>query len=134
MPPGMELLKTVTAKVVSGAIALAVVAAGISWWRMDEATRSMLLGGTGKIVAWLGVVLVLPWVTFFVIGRVAKAESNAAGAVLVLAYTLLEVVLLGWLFSWSMPGPTAWTFFAVGGLFAAAYNLFTCDWIAEKVA
>ena len=23
---------------------------------------------------------------------------------------------------------------AVGGLFAAAYNLFTCDWIAEKVA
>ena len=39
MPAGMELLKTVTGKVVSGAVALAVVAAGISWWRMDEATR-----------------------------------------------------------------------------------------------
>ena len=130
----MDLLKTVTAKVVGGAVALAGVAAGISWWRMDEPTRQMLLSGTGKIVAWIGVVLVLPWVTFFVIGRVAKAESNVAGAVLVLAYTLVEVVLLGWLFSWSMPGPTAWTFFAVGGLFAAAYNLFTCDWIAEKMS
>ncbi len=130
----MDLLKTVTGKVVSGAVALAVVAAGISWWRMDDATRQMLLGGTGKIVAWLGVVAVLPWVTFFVVGRVAKAESNLAGAILVLAYTLLEVTLLGWLFGWSMPGPTAWTFFAVAGLFAAAYNLFTCDWIAEKVS
>lgn len=129
----MDLLKTVTGKIVSGAVALAVVAAGISWWRMDEPTRQMLLSGTGKIVAWIGVVLVLPWVTFFVIGRVAKAESNLAGAILVLAYTVLEVALLGWLFGWSMPGPTAWTFFAVGGLFAAAYNLFTCDWIAEKV-
>ncbi len=128
----MDLLKTVTGKIVSGAVALAVVAAGISWWRMDEPTRQMLLSGTGKIVAWMGFVLVLPWVTFFVIGRVAKAESNLAGAVLVLAYTILEVALLGWLFDWSMPGPTAWTFFAVAGLFAAAYNLFTCDWIAEK--
>jgi hypothetical protein len=130
----MEFLKTVTGKVVSGAVALAVIAAGISWWRMDEATRSALLSGTGKIVGWLLGVLLLPWVTFFVIGRVAKAESNLAGAVLVLAYTLLEVALLGWLFGWSMPGPTAWTFFAVAGLFAAAYNLFTCDWIAEKVS
>jgi hypothetical protein len=130
----MDLLKSATGKVVSGAVALAVIAAGVSWWRMDEATRQMLLGGAGKIVAWLGVVLVLPWVTFFVIGRLARAESNLAGAILVLAYTLVEVALLGWLFDWSMPGPTAWTFFAVAGLFAAAYNLFTCDWIAEKVS
>ena len=130
----MDLLKTVTGKVVAGAVTLAVIAAGISWWRMDEATRQTLLSGTGKIVSWLGVVLVLPWVTFFVIGRVAKLDNNMAGAALVLAYTIIEVALLGWLFGWSLPGPTAWTFFAVAALFAAAYNLFTCDWIAEKVA
>ena len=130
----MELLKSATGKVVSGAVALTVVAGGISWWRMDEATRQMLLAGTGKIVSWLGIVLVLPWVTFFVIGRIAKHDSNAAGAALVLAYTILEAALLGWLFGWSLPGPTAWTFFAVAALFAGAYNLFTCDWIAEKVA
>ena len=128
----MELLKSVTGKVVSGAVALTVIAGGISWWRMDEATRQVLLSGTGRIVSWLGVVLVLPWLTFFVIGRVAKLERNMAGAALVLAYTILEAALLGWLFGWSLPGPTAWTFFTVAALFAAAYNLFTCDWIAEK--
>ena len=39
----MDLLKSVTGKVVAGAVALAVVAAGISWWQMDDATRQMLL-------------------------------------------------------------------------------------------
>ena len=130
----MDLLKTVTGKVVGGAIVLAVVAGGISWWQMDDATRQMLLGGAGRIVAWVGVVLTLPWVTFFVIGRVARLESNLAGGVLVFAYTLIELALLGWLFDWSISGATAWTFVAAGGLLAAVYNLFTCDWIAEKLA
>jgi hypothetical protein len=130
----MDLLKTVTGKVVGGAIALAVVAGGISWWQMDETARQMLLGGAGRIVAWFAIVLTVPWVTFFVIGRVAKLESNFAGGVLVLSYTMIEVGILGWLFDWSIAGPTAWTFVAAGGLLAAVYNLFTCDWIAEKIA
>jgi hypothetical protein len=130
----MDLLKTVTGKVVGAAVALAVVAGAISWWQMDEATRQMLLSGAGRIVAWIGIALTLPWATFFVIGRVARLESNLAGGVLVLTYTLLELALLGWLFDWSIAGVTAWTFVAAGGLLAAVYNLFTCDWIAEKVA
>ena len=129
----MDFLKTVTGKVVSAALALAVVAAAISWWRMDPATRQMLLSGTGRILSWLGVVLILPWATFFVIGKVGRMDSNAAGAVLVGAYTLAEVLLLMWLFNWRLPGATAVTFLLVGALFAAVYNLFTCDWIAEKV-
>ncbi len=113
---------------------MGVTALAISWWRTDAQSRETLLSGTGKIAAWLGVVVLLPWVTFFVIARVAKRESNAAGALLVLAYTSLGVALLGWLFEWSMPGPTGWTFFAVAGLFAAGYNLLACDWIAERLA
>lgn len=129
----MDFLKSVTGKVVTGLVGLAVVAAAISWWQMDEATRHMLLTGTGRITAWFGVVLFFPWVTFAIIGRVAKLDNNTAGAILVGAYTLLELILLLWLFGWSLPGATAWTFAGVGLLFAAAYNLFTCDWIAEKV-
>ncbi|MEO6434971.1 MAG: hypothetical protein ABIP55_04320 [Tepidisphaeraceae bacterium] len=130
----MDLLKTVTGKVVAGAVALAVVAAGISWWRMDDATRQMLLSGTGKIVSWLLIVLLVPWATFFVTTWIAKRESNAAGAGLVAAYTLAEAMLLGWLFDWNMPGMTAWTFLVVGTLFAGVYNLLACDWIAEKLS
>ena len=129
----MDFLKTVTGKIVGGLVGLAVVAAGISWWRMDPATRAMLLGGTGHIVSWLGIVLLIPWATFFVIGWVASFNTNFAGGVLVFAYTLIEAVLLAWLFHWKLASPTAWTFFAVGVLFAGVYNLLVCDWLAERM-
>lgn len=128
----MEFLKTITGKVVTGLIVLGVIAAGISWWQMEPQTREMLVSGAGKILAWLGIVLIMPWVSFAVIGKVARMDSNLAGALLVASYTLVETLLLAWLFNWSLPGATAWTFLIVGMLFAAAYNLFTCDWIAEK--
>ena len=76
----MDFLKSAGGKVLSGVVTLAVVAAGISWWRMDEATRDALLSGTGKVVSWLGIVLLLPWATFFLIGRVGRADSNAVMA------------------------------------------------------
>ena len=129
----MDFLKGIAGKVVTGLVALAVVAAGISWWQMDPATRQSLLSGSGKIVSWAGVVLVVPWAIFFVVARVAKLESNLAGAMLVGALTLLEVLLLVYLFNFSVPTATAWTFIVLGGLLAGVYNLLTCDWIAEKL-
>ena len=129
----MDFLKTVTGKVISGLVSLAVIASGISWWRMDDATKHALLTNTGRIVSWGGIVLLVPWATFFVIGWVAKFQSNLAGGILVMAYTLLESILLGRLFQWSLPGPTAWTFFVVGTLLAGVYNLLACDWLAEKM-
>jgi|SRR5688572_18800979 len=128
----MDFLKTVAGKIITGAVALAVIVAAISWWSMDPETRQMLLTGTGRIVSWLGIVLIVPWATFFLIGKVAKLDSNTAGGLLVGAYTLIEVLVLAWLFEWRIPGPTAWTFLIVGALFAAVYNLLACDWIAEK--
>lgn len=129
----MDFLKSAGGKVISGLVALAVIAAGISWWQMDLATREMLVTGTGRIVAWFAIVLLLPWVSFFLIGRVARLESNGAGAALVVAFTAVEAALLGWLFEWSISGPAAWSFAAAGVLVAGVYNLFACDWIAEKV-
>lgn len=128
----MDLLKTVTGKVIAGMVALAVVAGGISWWQMEPAARDSILTGIGRFAAWLGVVLALPWATFFVIGRIAKLESNLAGALLVIGYTLAEFALLVWLFYASLSGPTTWTFAGAAGLVAGVYNLFACDWIAEK--
>ena len=129
----MDFLKTVTGKVVSGLVALAVIICAVSWYRMDPATKQELISGAGKIFSWLGIVLIVPWLSFAIIGRIAKMQSNLAGAGLVLAITLLEMLLLGWLFTWSIGGRTAWTFVILGGLVAAIYNLLTCDWIAEKV-
>jgi len=113
-------------------VALAVIAAAISWWQMEPATRSMLVSGTGKIAGWVVLVVLLPWATFPVSVRAAKFDTNTAGAAVVLAYTALEVVLLAWLFEWQIRGAAAWTFLVSGGLVAGVYNLFVCDWIAEK--
>jgi hypothetical protein len=128
----MDFLKTVGGKVVGGAVALAVIAGGISWLQMDPQSRHDLMTGTGRVIAWLGVVLLLPWATFFMIARVAKADSIAAGAALVFTYTAAEAILLAWLFGWAIHGAAAWTFATAAVLVAGVYNLFTCDWIAEK--
>jgi hypothetical protein len=79
------------------------------------------------------VVLLVPWATFFVTAWVARRESNVAGAALVAIYTILEAVLLAWLFNFNVPGVTAWTFLGAATLFAGVYNLLACDWIAEKL-
>lgn len=130
----MEFLKTVGGKVIAGLTTLAVIAGAISWWRMDEASKQAIVSGTGRIVAWFGVMLVVPWASFFLIGRIARTESNAAGGALVVGYTIVEAVLLAWLFDWGIRGAMAWTFFAAAILLAGVYNLFTCDWIAKKVS
>ena len=129
----MEFLQSIAGKVVTSLVVLAVLAAGISWWQTDPATRHAILSGTGRVFVWLLGVSVWPWVTFGLIGRVAKMQSNLAGGLLVATYTLLEVIMLAWLFSWNLPNATVWSFVGVGGLIAAAYNVLACDWIAEKV-
>ena len=76
----MDFLKTVTGKVVSGLVGLCVIMLGISWWRMDAATKQRLLDGSGRIFGWLGIVLILPWVGFLFIGWVNRQRSNRASA------------------------------------------------------
>jgi hypothetical protein len=130
----MDFLKSTAGKVIAGLVALGVIAAAISWWRMDEATRAGVVGGGGKILGWLGIVLVLPWVGFPLIARVGRMDSNLAGGLLVVGLTGVEVLFLAWLFGFAISGATAWTFFILGALSAGVYNLFTCDWLAEKLA
>ncbi|MBV8781538.1 MAG: hypothetical protein JO353_09085 [Phycisphaerae bacterium] len=129
----VDLLKSVAGKLVTGAVALAVIAGAIAWFQASPDVRSEWIGGAGKAVAWLGTVLVVPWIGFALVGWVARMESNAAAAVLVGSLALLEALALAWLFNWHVHGGTAWAFFVLSVLFAAAYNLFACDWIAEKV-
>ena len=128
----MDFLKTIGGKVAAGLVALAVIAGGISWYELDPNTRHQIVTDVFRLAGWAGIVLMLPWVTFFVIARVAKMESNTAGGVLIFSYTAVEAVVLAWLFSWSIKGPTAIGLYAAAVLVAAAYNLLTCDWLAER--
>ncbi|MEM6313253.1 MAG: hypothetical protein AAF743_04155, partial [Planctomycetota bacterium] len=79
----MEFLKSTAGKILTAALTLAVIAAGIAWWQMEPESRSALINGVGAAVGWFLGVLFLPWALFAVIGRVAKADTNAAGFALV---------------------------------------------------
>ncbi len=129
----MDFLKTVAGKLVGGLVALMVIIGAISWWRMSSQTKDAVMRTSGNVVAWTGIVLLLPWGTFFIVSWVGRMRSNLAGGILVAVYTALELVVLLWLFGWSIGGAAAWTFVGVGTLVAAVYNLFACDWIAEKL-
>ncbi len=119
-------------KVATAMLALAVIAGGISWWRMDEAARASVVAAVGWTLAWVAMTLLLPWVTFFVSTRAARADSNAAGFAVIAGYTAIDVLAAVWLLGWSISGAAEWAALIVGTLFAGAYNLLTCDWIAER--
>ena len=130
----MDFLKTVSGKIATGVVVLAVGAAGLAWYETDPATKHAILSDTGRILGWTLLVLVLPWACFALIGRVAKFDTNAAGAALVLGMTAVQALILAWLFGWSVHGATIWTLYAAAVLVAGVYNLFACDWIAERVS
>lgn len=128
----MDLLKKIAMTVISGAVVLAVLALGISWFQMTPAERSGAYAAVGHAVAWVGIVAMLPWATFFVTTAAARRDTNAAGALLVAGYTLVDALILLWLTA-GHPGSTLGLALMIFGLLAAtAYNLLACDFIAEK--
>lgn len=129
----MDFLKTVGGKIASGVVVLAVGAAGLAWYETPPETKHVILSDTGRILGWTLLVLILPWASFALVGWVAKFDTNAAGAALVLGMTLVQAIVLAWLFGWSIHGAAWWTVYAAAVLIAGVYNLFTCDWIAERV-
>ena len=48
----------------------------------------------GKTIGWFVLVGVLPWATYFMSTAAGRFRHNAAGAVLVGAYTAVEAVML----------------------------------------
>jgi hypothetical protein len=127
-----DFFKTLAGKIASGAVALAVVAAALAWYETEPATKQAVLSLSGRILGWCLLMLVLPWASFPAIAWVNRLRSNGAGAALVLAVTVIDAVVLAWLFSWSLRGASEWVMYMAAVLIGGVYNLFSCDWIAEK--
>ena len=131
----MALLARIAGTFAAGLAALLAFAGGAWWWRSDEAARQAVVGGLGRSAAWGAAVLLLPWATFWLVGAVGRrAESNAPGAALVAGYTAVEVGALVALIGGLPDGGLGWAALVAAALFAATYNLFACDWIAERAS
>lgn len=129
----MDLLKGIAGKIVTGLLALAVLAGGISWWQMEPASRQDVWAFCQKALIWGGFVLFLPWAACLVVAWIARKDSNAASLGLVIGLTLLDAVMLGWLANLSSLGTMQWIGAIVGLLIAGVYNLLSSDWIAERM-
>jgi uncharacterized membrane protein YbhN (UPF0104 family) len=128
----MDFLKSVGGKIATGAISLAVVAAGLAWYETDPETKHQILSVSGRLLGWAMLVLIVPWALFWLIAWVARRDSNPAGAALVLSITAVQAIVLAWMFGWSIHGATTWVLYVAAILIAGVYNVLSCDWIAEK--
>jgi len=120
-------------KVVTAILVVAAGAAGIWFWKHPEDLQT--LWKTLKfVIAWLGFVLVLPWGTFFVTSWVVSKDSNAAAALMLGGYALLDVIVAFCLMgSVRGHGMLTWVVLFLGFLSAAVYNFKACEYLAERV-
>ena len=114
--------------------AILIVAGGASliwFWRHPESLRAIWATLKG-VLAWMGFVIVLPWATFFVPGKVLKLESNPAAAVMLAGYVLADMLVAFWLAGWGFSGTLTWVVVLLGFLTAGVYNFLACDHLADR--
>jgi len=122
----------VTGKAVTIILASCGVLAGIYFWQHPEAWDA-LLHGVKYGVIWLGIVLALPWASFFIVSWVIRLESNRAAGLMLLGFTLCDALLAIWFMGGLRGhGTLGWGVVLFGLLAAAVYNFKVCEYQAER--
>ena len=125
--------KYVGGKVVTAILVVSSVGAGIWFWNHPEDLRTIWL--TIKyVLVWMGIVVLLPWATFFVATWVVAKESNAAAAVMLLGYALVDIVV-AFLLIGGVSGHNflTWMVLVLGFLSAGVYNFKVCEYQAGRL-
>ena len=119
-------------KVVTAVLVVSGAGAVIWFWKHPEQLE--LIWRTLKyVVAWVGIVLILPWATFFATPWVVSQESNAVTAVMLLGYVLVDAIvaffLMGGILGHDM---LTWCVLLLGFLSAGVYNFKVCEYQASR--
>ena len=124
----------VGARVVTGILVVSGAGAVIWFWNHPEQLATIWLV-IKYVLAWLGFALVLPWATFFVTPWVVAKESNTAAALMLLGYSLADV-LVAMLLMGGVRGHDllTWAILLLGFLSAGVYNLKVCEFQAARLA
>lgn len=133
-----EAGKFVGAKVAGAAITLAVGAGGIWCYYHWDTVQGW--GHVAKLVlAWVFVVAVLPWTSFFYIKQLLEYQNlltsaklaNVVSVGLIGAFCVLDILIALWLADWSITGGFTWFVVLLGFLAAGAYNFVICESLAR---
>ena len=112
---------------------LIVASAGSIFWFYKHPEQLESIWSVIKLVlVWLGLVLVLPWASFFVTGWAVRKDSNLAAALLLLGLTSIDVLFAFFLAEWSVEGALTWMVLLLGFLCAAVYNFLACEFQAAR--
>lgn len=129
---GSGFLSRVSERVVSWIALGLIVAAGVGLWQMGPDARGALFSGIWRSLAWLLIVAVVPWSARLYIRRVLDVGSNWAGAVLIAALTLADLVAGVLLLSAWPAGLWSWLVCIVLLAIAATYNFLVTEYLADQ--
>lgn len=120
-------------KVITAILVVSGAGAVIYFWNNPEKLETIWITLKYALV-WIGIVLVLPWATFFVTPWVVAKESNAAAALMLLGYVLVDAIaafaLMGGARGHSF---LTWCVLLLGFLSAAVYNFKACEYQASRL-
>ena len=124
--------KYVGGRVLTAVLAVSVFGAGLWFWKHPEHLE-LIWRIIKYVLVWLGVVLVLPWATFFVTTWVVAKESNAAAGVMLFGYVVADAALALYLLG-GVAGHDAltWMVLFLGFLSAGVYNFLVCEYLAAR--
>ncbi len=120
-------------RVVTAVLVVSGAGAIIWFWKHPEQLET--IWRTLKyVVAWVGIVLILPWGTFFVTPWVISRESNAAAALMLLGYVLVDAVVAFFLMGGILGHDLlTWCVLLLGFLSAGVYNFKVCEYQASRL-
>ena len=106
--------------------------AGFALYQMGPSGRGVLWSFVWRLGLWLAVAAALPWVAQWFVRRLLSLSTNWAGAILIAALFVLDVVV-GLLLKTSWPGGW-WSWLGVVALLGAAgtYNYLVAEYLAEQ--
>ena len=120
-------------KVITAILVVSGAGAVIWFWKHPEHLAT--IWQTIKyVLTWMGIVLVLPWATFFVTPWVVSKDSNVAAGFMLFGYTLADAVAAFFLLGGVRGhGGFTWMLLLLGFLAAAVYNLKVCEHQAVRL-
>ncbi len=124
--------KYVGGKVLTAILVVATVCGVIWFWKHPEHIQS-LWDMTKASLVWIGFVLVLPWATFFAVPMARKFDNNAAPAIMLSAYAILDTLVALYLAEWRIEGALTWTVVLLGLMAASVYNYLVAQTIDDRM-
>ena len=124
-------------KYVGGKVLTAILVVGAAltgfWFYQHPDDLSYLWGVLQSVLAWFGIVLVLPWAGFFLMSWVMKFDTNVASGLLLAGYLAIDFLVAVALSGWSVEGTLTWMVLILGLLAAGVYNFLVCEYQAHRI-